>query len=179
MTTTIHAGPELTGDYVLDPTRTRLAFVGRAALLVKVRGHFDDFEGSAHLDAGDPSRSGARLTIQARSIRTHHRKRDDHLRSGDFLAADDHPAITFESTGVERVTDTDFDVTGGLTVRGVTRPVTVRLRLTGAGNDAPGGSRVEFTGRATIDRTEWGISWGRGMVARKVMLEFEVAARRP
>ncbi|MFG2793974.1 YceI family protein [Streptomyces sp. NPDC048419] len=179
MTTTIHAGPELTGDYVLDTTRTRLAFAGRAALLVKVRGHFDDFEGSAHLDAGAPSRSGARLTIQARSIRTHHQKRDDHLRSGDFLAADDHPVITFESTGVERVADTDFDVTGGLTVRGVTRPVTVRLRLTGAENDAPGGSRVGFTGRATIDRTEWGISWGRGMVARKVTLEFEVAARRP
>ncbi|MGY6019466.1 YceI family protein [Streptomyces spinosirectus] len=179
MTTTIHAGPELTGDYVLDTTRTRIAFAGRAVLLAKVRGHFDDFEGSAHLDGDDPSKSGARLTVQARSIRTHHRRRDDHLRGGDFLAADDHPVITFVSTGVEGATDTDFEVTGDLTVRGVTRPVTVRLRLTGAESGPGGSSRVGFTGRATIDRTQWGISWGRGVVGRKVTLEFEVAARRP
>jgi len=179
MTTTIHAGTELTGDYVLDTGRTRLAFAGRAMLLAKVRGHFDDFEGSAHLDGDDPSKSGVRLTIRARSIRTHNRRRDDHLRSDDFLAADDHPAITFTSTGVRRVTENDFEVTGDLTVRGVTGPVTVRLRLTGAESDPRGASRVAFTGRATIDRTEWGISWGRGVVDRKVTLEFEVAARRP
>ena len=179
MTTTIPAGTELTGDYVLDTTRTRLAFVGRSLLFVKVRGHFEEFEGSAHLDGDDPSRSGARLTIRAHSIQTHHQKRDDHLRSGDFLAADDHPVITFASTGVQRVSETDFAVTGDLTVRDVTRPVTVRLRLTGAESDRPGGYRVGFTGRATIDRTEWGITWGRGMVGRKVTLEFEVAARRP
>ncbi|MFJ9542913.1 YceI family protein [Streptomyces sp. NPDC101225] len=178
MTTTIPAGTELTGDYVLDTTRTRLAFTGRAALLVKVRGHFDDFEGRAHLDGDDPSRSGARLTIQARSVQTRHRKRDDHLRSGDFLAADAHPVIAFASTGVERTAPTEFAVTGDLSVRGVTRPVTVRLRLTGAEIDGPGRCRVGFTGRATIDRTEWGISWGRGVVGRKVALEFEVAARR-
>lgn len=179
MTTTIHAGPELTGDYVLDSTRTRLAWAVRAMLLGKVRGRFDDFEGSVHLDADDPSRSGVRLTIRTHSIQTHNRKRDDHLRSGAILAADDHPTITFASTAVERVTETDFAVTGDLTMHGLTRPVTVHLRLTGTEPDRPDGPHVAFSGRATIDRTQWGITWGRGMAARKVALEFEVAARRP
>ncbi|WP_330281468.1 YceI family protein [Streptomyces sp. NBC_00588] len=178
MTTTINAGGELTGDYVLDPTRTRIGFIGRAMLLAKVRGHFDDFQGSAHLDGDEPSRSDVRLVIQSHSVQTHSTKRDDHLRSGDFLAVDEHPAILFASTGVERITGTDFRVTGDLTLRGVTGPVTVELRLTDAESDAPGGSRVGFTGRAVIDRTHWGISWGRGMVGRKVMLEFAVAATR-
>ncbi|MFV8185822.1 MULTISPECIES: YceI family protein [unclassified Streptomyces] len=179
MTTTINAGGELTGDYVLDPARTRIGFAARAMLLGKVRGHFDDFEGSAHLDGDDPSRSDVRLVIRSHSIQTRNEKRDDHLRGGDFLAADEHPAIVFASTGVERITGTDFRVTGDLTLRGATGPVTVDLRLTDAESDAPGGSRVDFTGRATIDRTDWGITWGRGMIGRKVTLEFEVAATRP
>lgn len=178
MTTTINAGGELTGDYVLDTGRTRIGFVSRAMLLGRVRGHFEDFEGSAHLDGDDPSRSRVLLTIRAQSVQTHNQKRDDHLRDADFFAVDDHPTIAFGSTKVERITGTRFRVTGDLTIRGVARPVTLELRLTGAESDAPGGSRVGFTGRATVDRTDWGINWGRGMIGRKVKLEFEVAATR-
>ncbi|MET9759319.1 YceI family protein [Streptomyces sp. NPDC006372] len=176
MTTTTTLG-ELTGDYVLDTARTRIGFTARAAMISKVHGLFEAFEGSARLDGDSPSKSGVRLTIRARSVQTRNRKRDDHLRSGDFLDAGAHPALTFTSTRVERVGGTGFKVTGDLTVRGVTRPVTVDFELTGAG-DERGGFRVGFTGRTTIDREEWGVSGGRGLVGRKVTLEFDVTAVR-
>ena len=178
MTTTTQVSGALTGDYVLDSAHSRIGFVGRAAMVVKVRGQFDAFEGSAHLDGDDPSKSGALLTIRAQSVQTHQHRRDDHLRSDDFLDVDGHPTITFTSTGVKQAAGTGFEVTGDLAIRGVTKPVTVHVELTGAEDDPRGGRRVGFEGRATINRTDWGISWGRGLIGRKVTLEFVVAATR-
>ncbi|MGW0610541.1 YceI family protein [Streptomyces sp. NPDC002788] len=94
------------------------------------------------------------------------------------MDAGTHPVLTFTSTRVEQAGETGFRVTGGLTVRGVTRPVTVDLRLTDAGNDPHGAFGVGFTGRAAIDRGHWGVSGGRGMVGRKVTLEFDIRAIR-
>ena len=96
--TTATALGELTGDYVLDAARSRIGFTARAALVSKVRGRFDAFEGSARLDGGSPSRSTVRLTIRAAGVQTRNTKRDDHLRSGDFLDAESHPDLTFAST---------------------------------------------------------------------------------
>ncbi|MFF5983812.1 YceI family protein [Streptomyces olindensis] len=169
---------ELTGDYVLDPAGTRIGFVARALLVSRVRGAFGAFEGGGRLDGADPSRSAVRLAIRAGSVGTGNDKRDDHLRGGDFLDADVHPSLTFTSTRVERAGATGFRVTGDLTVRGVTRPVTVDVELTGAGNDPRGAFRVGFTGRAVIDRDDWGVGGGRGMVGRKVALELDIAAIR-
>ncbi|MDR8412412.1 YceI family protein [Nonomuraea sp. 3-1Str] len=171
---------ELTGDYVFDTARTRIGFVARHAMATRVRGQFDAFEGSAYLDGDDPSKSSARLTIEARSIQTRNRQRDDQLR-GTFLDIDHHPAITFTSSQVEQVDETRFEVTGDLAVRGVTRAVTVDLELTGAGNDPRGGIRVGFKGSVTIDRNDWGVNWNaatRIMVSPKVTLEFDVSAVR-
>ncbi|NEE17869.1 YceI family protein [Streptomyces sp. SID7499] len=176
--TTATALGELTGDYVLDPARTRVGFTARAALVSRVRGRFDAFEGSARLDGGHPSRSAVRLTIRAASVQTRNTKRDDHLRSGDFLDAESHPDLTFVSTHVEQTGGTRFGVTGDLTVRGVTRQVTVDLELTGSGRDPQGSQSAAFTGRTVIDRHDWGVSGARGMVGRKVTLEFDVTAVR-
>ncbi|CAM5703994.1 YceI family protein [Streptomyces aurantiogriseus] len=177
MTTTTQLG-ELTGDYVLDTAHTRIGFAARAAMITKVRGQFDEFEGSAHLDGDAPSKSTARLTIRTKSVQTRNPKRDDHLRGNDFLDTDGHPAITFTSTRVEQVDETCFKVTGDLTVRGVTRPVTVDFELTGAGNDPRGTVRVGFAGKATINRKDWGVSGGGGLVGEKVTLQFDIAAIR-
>ncbi|MFD5156466.1 YceI family protein [Streptomyces hawaiiensis] len=176
--TTATALGELTGDYVLDTARTRIGFTARAALVGKVRGRFEAFEGSARLDGGSPSESAVRLTIRAASVQTRNRRRDEHLRSGDFLDADTHPALGFVSTRVEQTGGTRFQVTGDLTVRGVTRRVTVDVELTDAGRDPQGAFRVAFTGRTVIDRGAWGVSGARGMVGRKVTLEFDVTAIR-
>ncbi|MFE5759796.1 YceI family protein [Streptomyces massasporeus] len=176
--TTATALGELTGDYVLDTARTRIGFTARAALVGKVRGRFDVFEGSARLDGGSPSRSTVRLTIRAASVQTRNTKRDDHLRSGDFLDAGSHPALTFASTRVEPTGGTGFRVTGDLTVRGVTRQVTVDVELTGSGRDPQGSRLAAFTGRTVVDRHDWGVSGARGMVGRKVTLDFDVTAVR-
>lgn len=177
MTTTTTLS-ELTGDYVIDAARTRIGFVGRAAMVSKVRGRFDDFEGTAHLDGDDPSRSHVRLEIRAGSLRTGNPKCDTHLRSGDFLDAGRHPTITFTSTGVEQVGPTRFDVTGDLTVHGVREQVTVGFELAGTEHDPRGGRTVRFDGDAVINRMDWGVSWGRFVVGRKVALELDVAVIR-
>jgi len=174
---------ELTGAYVLDTAHTRIGFVARQAMVTKVRGHFDEFEGGTRLDGDDPSKSSAQLTIKAKSIQSSNDLRDEHLRS-HFLDIANHPTITFTSTGVEQVNETSFKVTGDLTIRGVAKPVTVDFELTGAENDPSGNFRVGFEGQATINRKDWGASWnavvegGGILVSEKVTLEFDIAAIR-
>ncbi len=115
----------LTGDYAIDPTHSRIGFVARHAMVTKVRGAFNEFEGTAHLDGSDPSRSSARLLIQAASIDTRNAQRDEHLRSNDFLAMEEFPQITFVSTSARQVDAATFELTGDLTIKGVTNSVTV------------------------------------------------------
>ncbi|MFX0573816.1 YceI family protein [Nocardia nepalensis] len=178
MSTTIELS-ELTGDYVLDTAHTRIGFIARHTMATKVRGNFVEFEGSAHLDGDEPSKSSARLTIQANSIDTRNRQRDD-LLGKKFLGVDDHPMITFTLTEVERFDQNHVEVTGDLTIRGVTRPVTVDFELTGAQQDPHGTLRLGFTGSAMINRKDWGVHWkaAAGMVGSKVTLQFDLAAIR-
>ncbi|NUW46604.1 YceI family protein [Nonomuraea rhodomycinica] len=167
---------ELTGDYVLDPTRTRIGFVAKHTMASRVRGRFEEFEGGAHLDGDDPSRSGVRLTIRAASLQTGNRRRDEQVRAA-FLHVAQHPALTFTSTEVRHLGGRSFTVTGALTIRGVTKPVTVDVELTGT----PGDAEVRFTGAVTIDRNDWGVNWNAAttvMVRPKVTLELDVAAVR-
>ncbi|WP_131732425.1 YceI family protein [Actinomadura formosensis] len=166
----------LTGDYVLDTVHTRIGFVARHTMATRVRGRFDEFEGELYLDGDHPSKSGVRLTIRTQSIQTRSAQRDDLLR-GKFLGMTDHPVITFTSTEVEQTDDTNFKVTGDLSVRGVTKPVTVDVQLTGGAN----GVRVGFKGGVTIDRNDWGVNWNavtKVMISPSVTVEFEVAAIR-
>lgn len=178
MTTTTSLS-ELTGDYILDTAYTRIGFTARHTMATKVPGQFGEFEGSAHLDGDDPSKSSVQLTIAAKSIQTRNQQRDEALRS-KFLDIENHPAITFTSTKVEQADDTNFTVTGDLTIRGVTEPVAVDFKLTGAKTDPRGIFRVGFEGSVTINRKDWGVNWNAapGMVSKKVALEFDVAAIR-
>jgi polyisoprenoid-binding protein YceI len=177
--TTMTRLSELTGDYVLDTTQTRIGFVARHTIGPKVRGQFDEFEGRVHLDGDVPSKSSAHVTIQAKSIQTGNQRRDEPV-SSKFLDADNHQAITFTSTEVEQVNETNFKVTGDLTIRGVTKPVTVDFVLTAAHDDPRGNFQVRFGGSVTIARKDWGVRWiaAAGMVSDKVALEFVVAATR-
>jgi polyisoprenoid-binding protein YceI len=174
---------ELTGDYMLDSSASRISFVVPTVLVAKVRGQFDEFEAAARLDGDDPSKSSVLLTIQANSIQTRNERRDDHLRRA-FLHAPEHPVITFCSTKVEQKDETHFDVTGDLTIRGVTRPVAVPLELTGADDRPDRPVRIRFAGRATIIRRDWGVKWnavgeaGGFLVGESVTLELDLAATR-
>jgi polyisoprenoid-binding protein YceI len=173
----------LTGNYVIDPTHSRIGFAARHAMVTKVRGSFNEFEGSGYFDAENPSGSKAQLTIQAASIDTRNPDRDAHLRSNDFFDMENHPEITFVSTNVE-TGDGNYRVTGDLTIKGVTKPVTVDFEYNGTAVDPFGNTRVGFEGKTAINRKDWGVNWnaaleaGGVLVSEKVTLEFEISAIR-
>lgn len=174
----------LTGTYAIDPTHSRIGFVARHAMVTKVRGSFNDFEGSGHFDAENPANSRLALTIQAASIDTRNTDRDGHLRSNDFFDMETYPEIGFVSTTVDQVDAENYRVTGDLTIKGVTKPVTVDFEYTGAAVDPYGNQRIGLEGATTVNRKDWGVSWntaletGGVLVSEKVTLEFEVSAIR-
>jgi polyisoprenoid-binding protein YceI len=172
----------LTGDYTLDTAHTRIGFVARHAMVTKVRGSFDEFEGTAHLDFQDPAKSTAAITIQVKSITTNQKQRDEHLRTSDFFDVPTHAEITFTSTKAESLGDDKYRLTGDLTIKGVSKPVSIDFEFTGAAKDPYGNIRVGFDGSTTVKRSDWGISWnaaletGGVMVSDKITLEFDVSA---
>jgi polyisoprenoid-binding protein YceI len=173
---------DLSGNYVLDPAHTRIGFVARHAMVTKVRGGFNEFEGSAAFDGTDFTKSTGQLTIQAASIDTRNEQRDAHLRSNDFLAMEEYPQITFVATNVRHAGATTLELTGDLTIRGVTNSVTIPFRFEGAATDPYGNLRVGFEGSTVINRKDYGITWnaaletGGVLVSEKITLEFEVSA---
>ncbi|ONI74398.1 polyisoprenoid-binding protein [Kribbella sp. ALI-6-A] len=172
----------LTGDYTIDTSHSRVGFVARHAMVTKVRGSFNEWEGSAHIDGENPANSSVKVTIQAKSIDTRNSQRDDHLRSNDFFEMDEHPEITFVSTAVEPKGDDVFAVTGDLTIKGITKPVTIDFEYTGTATDVYGNVRVGVEGSVTINRKDFGVTWnaaldgGGVMVSEKITLEIEVSA---
>ena len=179
---TITATENLTGQYKLDPAHSRIGFVARHAMVTKVRGSFNEFDGSGYLDAEDPSKSRVELTIKAASIDTRNADRDAHLRTNDFFDMENYPEIRFVSTSVEPVDATTYRVTGDLTIKGVTKPVTLDVEYTGSAVDPFGNTRVGFEGSVTVNRKDWGVNWnapleaGGVLVSEKVVLELEVSA---
>jgi polyisoprenoid-binding protein YceI len=173
---------ELTGTYTLDVAHTRIGFVARHAMVTKVRGAFNEFEGSATIDGDHPENSSAQLTIQVASIDTRNEQRDEHLRGNDFLEIAAYPTITFTSTGVRQVGDNEFEVTGDLTIKDVTRRVSVPLEFQGAVADPWGNTRIGFEGSLEVNRKDYNVTWnvaleaGGVLVSDKVVLEFEIAA---
>jgi polyisoprenoid-binding protein YceI len=181
---TIAPSTTLTGTYTIDPTHSQIGFVARHAMVTKVRGSFNEFDGDGYFDAEHPANSHLSLTIQAKSIDTRNADRDAHLRSNDFFDMDQYPEITYVSTAVEQLDDDHYRVTGDLTIKGVTKPVVVDFEYTGAAIDPFQNQRIGLEGAATVNRKDWGVNWnaaleaGGVLVGEKVTLEFEVSAIR-
>lgn len=175
------AQKELTGTWSIDPTHSRVGFSSRHAMVTKVRGAFNDVSGTAQLDAEDMSRSKVSVVLSVDSVDTRSPQRDAHLRSADFFDAQQHPTIEFDSTAVDEVDENQFIVTGELTIRGVTRTISVPLELLGVDTDPFGQLRAGLEGSRRIDRKDWGVSWntpldsGGVLVSDKITLEFELS----
>ena len=175
------APADLTGDYALDVTHTRLGFVARHAMVTKVRGSFEDFSGTAHLDFEDPTKSTATVTFAIASISTGQSQRDQHLRTNDFFDATSYPEGRFVSRSVTAKGD-GYEMQGDLTIKGVTKPVTIDWELTGTARDPFGNLRAGFEGRGVITRKDWGIEYnaaletGGVLISDKITLEFDVSA---
>ncbi|MFJ2841259.1 YceI family protein [Streptomyces griseofuscus] len=172
----------LTGDYTIDPAHTTIEFVARHAMVTNVRGSFQDFSGSLHLDGQDPARSTATLDVTMASIDTGHADRDGHLKSADFFKIDEFPTMTFRSTKAESLGGEDYRITGDLSLLGVTRPITIDLEFNGVAKDPFGNERAGFEGKAELLRSEWGLTWnaaletGGVLISDKIKLNFDVSA---
>ena len=172
----------LSGDYVIDASHTRVGFSARHAMVTTVRGQFGEFEGTAHFDAANPAASTAQIVIQAASVDTGSTDRDGHLRSGDFFDVETYPEIRFVSTSAKLVDAETWALTGDLTIKDVTRPVTIEFEHTGRATDPFGNQRIGFEGSVSVNRKDWGLTWnaaletGGVLVSEKVKLEFDVSA---
>ncbi|MCA1676325.1 MAG: YceI family protein [Actinobacteria bacterium] len=178
-----HQGVQIpdAGTYALDRGHTTIEFVGRHLMITKVRGRFTDFDGQIVIGES-PEQSSVEVNVNAASVDSSDEKRDGHLRSPDFLDVERYPAITFRSTRVEIGSGGSGKVTGDLTIRDVTRPVTLDVEFDGAAPDPWGGRRLGFSATTEIDREDWGLTWnvametGGVLVSKKIRLELNVEA---
>jgi polyisoprenoid-binding protein YceI len=169
------------GTYLLDAAHKRVGFVARHLMVSKVRGTFEEAEATIVV-GDDPLQSSVTATIKTATINTTQTDRDNHLRSADFFDAEKWPDIVFRSSRIEEVGENALVVSGDLTIRDVTKPITIPIEFTGAETDAFGALRAGFEGTRRIDRREYGLEWnmaldsGGWLVSEKITLEFEISA---
>lgn len=171
------------GTWVFDPAHTKLSAVGRHMMITKVRGYFHDVSGTIHVEER-PEDSWVEVTIGAASIDTGDERRDQHMRSADFMDVDQFPTITFRSTRVERVEGAELRVTGDLTIRDATHPITLDVEYLGA-EKAPWGDeiRIGFAATGVLEREAFGMTWnaaletGGVLVSKSFQLELDVQAK--
>lgn len=172
---------QLDGVWRIDGAHSRIGFATRHAMVTKVRGAFNHVSGVAVIDTNDLAASRVKVVLRTASIDTRNSDRDAHLRSPDFFDAQTYPEITFDSTSLDEVGDGSYIVNGQLTIRDITRTVSIPLSLVGVERDHSGSLRAGFEGTRRIDRKAWGVEWntpldsGGVLVSDKITLEFELS----
>jgi polyisoprenoid-binding protein YceI len=166
----------------IDSSHSGIHFSVRHMVISKVRGQFARWSGTVQAQDGDLSHGTVAVTIDASSIDTGVADRDGHLKSPDFFDVAKYPEITFTSTGVEKIGDDELELTGDLTIRGVTRPVTLAVEYAGQKKDPWGNERAGFAAKGSINRKEFGLTWnqvleaGGVLVGERIDIEIEVEA---
>ncbi len=176
--TGLWALPAMAQTYQVDPVHTSLVFRVKHMNTAYVYGMFRDVKGTVVVDEANPARSSINIEVDANSVFTANQQRDDHLRSPDFFNARQFPTITFRSTEVRRVNANTVQVRGNLTVRGVTRPVTANVQMTGKGKNSQGRDIIGFETTFTIRRSEFGIRYGLPGLGDEVRVTLSVEAVR-
>ena len=170
------------GNFTIDPAHSEIGFTARHAMVTKVRGTFKDFEGSFTIDSENPENSSASVVIKAASTDSGNADRDAHTLGEDFFDVEKFPEITFTSTSVTAAGDDALEVTGDLTIKDVTKQVTVPFEFDGEVVDPWGATRVGFSGSTTINRTDFGLTWNAPLktdgvlVSEKITLNFDISA---
>jgi polyisoprenoid-binding protein YceI len=171
MTTTAIAGDRTT--WTIDPSHSTIEFVAKHMMITTVKGRFAEFEGTIVGDEQNLADSTVEVTMQAASLDTRSEQRDAHLRSPDFLDVETYPTVTFRSTGISGTKD-EFQLTGDLTIRGVTRPVTLDVTFEGEGKDPWGGTRASFSAKGKFDRRDFGLTWNVALETGGILVSNEV-----
>ena len=172
-------------SFEVDRAHSKVLFKVRDLGISNVTGQFKTFDASIEMDPEDLSTLKARAVIDVASVDTEVETRDKHLRSADFFDAENHPKIEFVSTKAEVVGENEVKLYGGLTIRGVTKPVVLDAVLGGVITDPRGNLRTAFTASGTINRKDFGVSWnqlldnGGVVVADEIRIEIELEAIKP
>ena len=164
----------LAADFSIDPDHSTIGFKVRHLAISSVAGSFGTFSGTFAYDSTDVSKSSVEASIQTKSINTSQQKRDDHLRSEDFLFVDKFSAITFKSKEIKDATPESFKVLGDLTIRGVTKPVVLDVSLGGVAKDMYGNERAAFSAVAKINRKDFGLTWNKLLETGALVVGDEV-----
>ncbi len=143
----------------IDPSHTRAVFSVRHMMIANVRGQFDKVTGTVDFNEAEPARSTVDVQIDAASFTTHDEKRDGHLRSGDFLDVEHYPYLTFKGTKAVKVGEDTGKLTGDLTIRGITHPVTLDVEYNGQQKTPWGTTNAGFSATTKINRKEWNLNW--------------------
>ncbi|MCQ4207673.1 YceI family protein [Streptomyces longispororuber] len=173
---------QLTGSYTIDPVHSTLGFSVRHAMISNVRGKFDAFEGLLKIDGSRPALSEAHVSVQTESLDTGIKDRDAHLKGPDFFDSSNFPVMAFRSTRIAQAGDDRFRLLGNLRIKDIELPLTLDIEYGGAALDASGRHRIGFEGRATLRRSDWGLSWnaaletGGVLVSDKVTLILDISA---
>lgn len=168
-----------TGTWTLDMSHSDIAFIVRHAGISKVRGKFTSAEGAVKV-AENVEDASVEVTIQADSFDSGDAGRDGHVKSADFFDVEQFPTLKFVSTGISGNTE-EFELTGDLTIRDETHPVTLKVESEGVAVDPFGATRAAFSGKTTISRKQWGLTWnaaleaGGVLVSDKVVIEIDAA----
>jgi polyisoprenoid-binding protein YceI len=160
-------------SYQLDKAHSTVGFQVRH-IFTMVGGSFQDFSGTVRIDRARPEASSVEFTIQAASVFTNEAKRDEHLKSPDFFDTAKHPTISFKSTAVKPAGGNSYEVTGDLTMRGVTRQVTLPVTFLGEARDPWGNEKVGFEIATVLNRKDFGINWNKALDQGGVLVGDEV-----
>ena len=161
------------GRWVFDPYHTQVEFAAKHLGMMTVRGNFLDLTANGYIDPDHPEASSVEITIQTASIRTHNPQRDNDLRASNFLEVDKYPTITFKSTKVEQTGQDRYSLTGDLTIKGNTRPVTLKVVKYGEFNDPNMGHRIGYSAETQINRKDFGMAFSM-MLDGKFIVSNEI-----
>jgi polyisoprenoid-binding protein YceI len=173
------------GDYKIDPMHSIIGFAIRHLEINWVEGRFKDFTGTIHYDDSDLAKSSVEFTAKIESIDTGVEARDKHLRTADFFEAEKYPEMTFKSTRVERKGKNGGVLYGDFTLKGVTKQVSLPFTITGAVKDPWGNTRFGVNAKTTINRRDYGITWGKPLdgggfdVGNEVTINLQLEAFKP
>ncbi|MDJ0753176.1 MAG: YceI family protein [Ardenticatenaceae bacterium] len=162
-------------SWQIDPAHSEILFSARHMMISKVRGQFESFSGSVNFDPENMTATTVEVTIDASSINTRNEQRDGHLMSPDFLDAGNFPQLSFKSTSVDQLSDTTGKLHGDLTIRGVTKPVTLDVEYAGTALSPWGTTSAGFSAAVKINRKDWGLTWNQALETGGLLVGEEIS----